>query len=46
MDLTETVKAIQPLRGEIVPIRTVQETRPHEEFGMILHDFEPHCQYH
>ncbi|KAJ5539261.1 hypothetical protein N7513_007593 [Penicillium frequentans] len=33
MDLAETVKAIQPLRGEIVPIRTVQETRPPEEFG-------------
>lgn len=40
MDLAEAVKAIQPLRGEIVPIRTVQETRPPEEFGMIMHDPE------
>lgn len=46
MDLAETVKAIQPLRGEIVPIRTVQETRPPEEFGMIMHDSDPGCQYH
>ncbi|KAJ5645459.1 hypothetical protein N7507_011470 [Penicillium longicatenatum] len=33
MDLAETVKAIQPLQGEVVPIRTVQETQPVEEFG-------------
>lgn len=46
MDLAETVKAIQPLRGEVFPIRTVQETRPLEEFGMTLHDFEPRCPYH
>lgn len=46
MDLAETVKATQPLRGEVVPIRTVQETRPLEEFGMILHGSEPRCQYH
>ncbi|KAJ6096707.1 hypothetical protein N7486_007453 [Penicillium sp. IBT 16267x] len=33
MDVAATIKATQPLHGEIVPIRTVQETRPLEEFG-------------
>ncbi|KAJ5937201.1 hypothetical protein N7454_004856 [Penicillium verhagenii] len=33
MDIPETLNAIRPLRGDIIPIRTVQETRPVEEFG-------------
>ncbi|KAJ5272805.1 hypothetical protein N7478_007930 [Penicillium angulare] len=33
MGISETLKAIQPLRGEVIPIRTVQETNPPEEFG-------------
>ncbi|KAJ5092732.1 hypothetical protein N7456_008593 [Penicillium angulare] len=33
MDIPEILKAIQPLRGEVIPIRTVQETNPPEEFG-------------
>ncbi|KAJ5745244.1 hypothetical protein N7520_010426 [Penicillium odoratum] len=32
MGVAEVVHAIQPLRGAVVPIRTVQETRPLEEF--------------
>ncbi|KAJ5911167.1 uncharacterized protein N7473_000470 [Penicillium subrubescens] len=32
MDLEETIKAIKPLKGEVVPIRTIQETRPPEDF--------------
>lgn len=34
MDVEEIVKAIEPLKGEVVPIRTIQETRPPEDFGM------------
>jgi tRNA-specific adenosine deaminase 3 len=34
MNVEEIVKAIKPLKGEVVPIRTVQETRPPEDFGM------------
>ncbi|KAJ5169027.1 uncharacterized protein N7482_004621 [Penicillium canariense] len=32
MDLAETIKSIQPLKGEVVPIRTIQETQPPEKF--------------
>jgi hypothetical protein len=46
MDIAETVKAIQPLQGEVVPIRTVQETQPVEEFGMTLHGVDPRWQHH
>lgn len=34
MDVEQMVSEIQPLQGEVVPIRTVQETQPVEEFGM------------
>lgn len=33
MDVAAAVAGIQPLGGQVVPIRTVQETRPPEEFG-------------
>ncbi|KAJ5928086.1 hypothetical protein N7466_007042 [Penicillium verhagenii] len=33
MDIPKTLNAIRPLRGDTIPIRTVQETRPVEEFG-------------
>ncbi|KAJ5584162.1 uncharacterized protein N7459_003962 [Penicillium hispanicum] len=33
MDIKKAIDGLQPLRGEIIPIRTVQETRPPEEFG-------------
>lgn len=36
MDLERTIKAIQPLKGEVVPIRTIQETQPPEDFSMSL----------
>lgn len=36
MDIAATVAGIQPLTGQVIPIRTVQETRPPEEFGMWL----------
>lgn len=34
MDIEQTINDIQPLQGEVVPIRTIQETQPPEEFGM------------
>jgi tRNA-specific adenosine deaminase 3 len=34
MDLEEMIKAIQPLNGEVIPIRTIQETQPPEDFSM------------
>ncbi|CAG8882989.1 unnamed protein product [Penicillium egyptiacum] len=33
MDVERTIRALKPLDGQVVPIRTVQETRPQEEFG-------------
>lgn len=33
MEIERVIKDMQPLQGEVVPIRTVQETRPLEEFG-------------
>ncbi|OQE46064.1 hypothetical protein PENCOP_c001G05610 [Penicillium coprophilum] len=33
MDVEKTIRDLQPLDGQVVPIRTVQETRPPEEFG-------------
>lgn len=29
---------VQPLQGKIVPVRTVQETQPKEEFGVLRPD--------
>ena len=34
MDVEKTIRGLKPLGGQVVPIRTVQETRPQEEFGM------------
>lgn len=34
MDVEKTIRGIKPLDGQVLPIRTVQETRPQEEFGM------------
>lgn len=34
MDIEQIISDIQPLQGEVIPIRTVQETQPPEEFGM------------
>ncbi|KAJ5927407.1 hypothetical protein N7516_009180 [Penicillium verrucosum] len=33
MDVEKTIRGIKPLDGQVVPIRTVQETRPQEEFA-------------
>ncbi|KAJ5726615.1 uncharacterized protein N7483_007972 [Penicillium malachiteum] len=33
MGVADTINAIKPLHGRIVPIRTVQETRPPEDYG-------------
>ncbi|KAJ5899801.1 hypothetical protein N7495_004545 [Penicillium taxi] len=33
MNVAETIKSLQPLNGKVVPIRTVQETQPPEDFG-------------
>ncbi|KAJ5710516.1 hypothetical protein N7488_004672 [Penicillium malachiteum] len=33
MSVADTINAIKPLHGQIVPIRTVQETRPPEDYG-------------
>ncbi|KAJ5105204.1 hypothetical protein NUU61_002551 [Penicillium alfredii] len=33
MDIEQTIRGIKPLCGRIVPIRTIQETRPPEEFA-------------
>lgn len=43
MDLEETIKAIEPLKGEVLPIRTTQETRPPEDFSMLV---EPRLNLH
>jgi tRNA-specific adenosine deaminase 3 len=43
MDLEETIKAIEPLKGEVVPIRTIQETQPPEDFSMLI---EPGLSLH
>ncbi|KAJ6032553.1 hypothetical protein N7540_003285 [Penicillium herquei] len=32
MSVADTINAIEPLNGQIVPIRTVQETRPPEDY--------------
>lgn len=34
MDISEVIHDLQPLRGQVTPIRTIQETKPVEEFGM------------
>ncbi|CAP98449.1 Pc22g11610 [Penicillium rubens Wisconsin 54-1255] len=33
MDVEKTIRGLKPLEGQVAPIRTVQETRPQEEFG-------------
>ncbi|GES60403.1 tRNA-specific adenosine-34 deaminase subunit Tad3 [Aspergillus terreus] len=33
MDIEEALRGIQPLPGHLIPIKTVQEARPPEEFG-------------
>lgn len=33
MDVEKTIRGLKPLGGQVIPIRTVQETRPQEEFG-------------
>jgi tRNA-specific adenosine deaminase 3 len=35
MEIQNIIRGVKPIGGEVVPIRTVQETRPVEEFGMI-----------
>ncbi|KAE8154817.1 hypothetical protein BDV25DRAFT_135460 [Aspergillus avenaceus] len=32
MDVQEVLRGVKPLLGQVVPVRTVQETRPREEF--------------
>lgn len=34
MDAQEIIRGVQPLVGEVTPIKTVQETQPVEEYGM------------
>lgn len=34
MDVEKNIRDLKPLGGQVVPIRTVQETRPQEEFSM------------
>ncbi|KAJ5317233.1 hypothetical protein PENANT_c045G08368 [Penicillium antarcticum] len=33
MDIRETIRGLQPLYGKVTPLRTVQETRPPEDFA-------------
>lgn len=33
MGIPEIIQDLQPLRGQVTPIRTTQETQPVEEFG-------------
>lgn len=33
MDIEQALKGLEPLSGQVVPIRTVQETRPVEDYG-------------
>ncbi|KAL4899998.1 hypothetical protein BDW74DRAFT_188719 [Aspergillus multicolor] len=33
MEIQEILRSVQPLVGEVMPIRTVQETQPAEEYG-------------
>jgi hypothetical protein len=41
MDVQETIRGVQPLVGEVRPIRTVQETQPVEEYG--IYTITSHC---
>lgn len=36
MDAQEIIRDVQPLVGEVTPIKTVQETQPVEEYGMYI----------
>lgn len=33
MDVEEILRGIKPLEGQVTAIRTVQETRPREDYG-------------
>ena len=33
MDVEELLRGIKPLEGQVTAIRTVQETRPREDYG-------------
>lgn len=33
MDVQEILRGVEPLSGQVIPVRTVQEARPREEFG-------------
>lgn len=35
MDVQKAIKGIQPLAGQAVPVKTVQETQPFEDFGTL-----------
>lgn len=35
MDVQKVIEGIQPLAGQVVPVKTVQETQPFEDFGML-----------
>lgn len=35
-DTLQMLESIQPLKGDVVHIKTVQETRPNEEYGEYL----------
>lgn len=35
MDVQKIIEGIQPLAGQVVPVKTVQETQPFEDFGML-----------
>ena len=35
MDVQKAIDSIQPLVGQAVPVKTVQETQPFEDFGML-----------
>ena len=34
MDVQKVIENVQPLAGRVVPVKTVQETQPFEDFGM------------
>jgi tRNA-specific adenosine deaminase 3 len=36
MEVQDILRSIEPLQGQVLPIKTVQETQTTEEFGMCL----------
>jgi hypothetical protein len=34
MNVQEILQGVEPLAGQVIPVRTVQEARPLEEFGV------------